>query len=222
MAASRSEVDGWIKYAKKTGAKFIISVCDTYDWDDYSVYCKNDEELIKEYNHYQGKNMQKVNEIIRIDDETVTENFHSLSSALAHTTIITKKELIINKPFKKTKNMFHSKFQLFAVALSGGKLSASAKKPVLNFVNQPNVQAHSIGAQFNEDTLLLTIGYSEKKGKAGSKNYSLELKKLGVFNHNTLAASLEKAADKFEGVICHEIFVDSENEVYALFLNEAE
>ena len=89
MAATREDVDGWIKYAKKNGYKFIVSVCDTYDWDDYPVYCKDEERLTDEYNHHNGSNMQKINEVIRIDGDVVTENLR-LSSALAFT--VTKKE----------------------------------------------------------------------------------------------------------------------------------
>lgn len=75
MAATREDVDRWIETAKKEGNKFIISVCDTFDWDDYPVYCKDEGELAKKKPEYNGVNMQKINEVIRInDDGSVTEN----------------------------------------------------------------------------------------------------------------------------------------------------
>jgi len=46
MAATREDVDRWIKAAKVNGFKYIISACDTFDWDDYPVYCKSEEGLI--------------------------------------------------------------------------------------------------------------------------------------------------------------------------------
>lgn len=75
MAATRKDVDEWIHQAKKQKCSYIISVCDTYDWDDYPVYCKDREEVVEESANYNRVNMQKINEIIRInDDGTVEEN----------------------------------------------------------------------------------------------------------------------------------------------------
>lgn len=74
MAASRKDVDRWIDTAKQRGYKYIISVCDTFDYDDYPVYIKDLNELKDRMDDYDGVNMQKINEIIRInDDGTVTE-----------------------------------------------------------------------------------------------------------------------------------------------------
>jgi sugar phosphate isomerase/epimerase len=74
MAASREDVDRWIRTAKKMGAKHIISVCDTFDWDDYPVYVMPDENLEERKKDYNGVDMQRINEIITInEDGTVTE-----------------------------------------------------------------------------------------------------------------------------------------------------
>lgn len=75
MAATRNDVDRWIETAKSRGCKYIISVCDTFDYDDYPVYCEDLNKLIMRVDHYDGADMQIINEIIRInDDGTVTEN----------------------------------------------------------------------------------------------------------------------------------------------------
>jgi len=75
MAATRKDVDRWIDTAKEKGCKFIISVCDKFDYDDYPVYIKDLNELIMRVDEYDGVNMQSINEIIRInDDGSVTEN----------------------------------------------------------------------------------------------------------------------------------------------------
>ena len=75
MAATRKNVNRWIDTAKKKGCKYIISVCDTFDWDDYPVYCEDLNRLILDVDKYDGVDMQKINEIIRInDDGSVTEN----------------------------------------------------------------------------------------------------------------------------------------------------
>jgi len=38
MTATRQDVNHWIKIAKKNNHKYIISVCDTWDYDDYPVF----------------------------------------------------------------------------------------------------------------------------------------------------------------------------------------
>jgi len=74
MAATRDDVNRWIQYAKENNYKIIISVCDTWDYDDYPVYCKNEQEYLEKYPKYNGTNMQSINEVIRInDDGTVKE-----------------------------------------------------------------------------------------------------------------------------------------------------
>lgn len=74
MAATRADVDRWIKEAKSKNFPFILSVCDTFDWDDYPVYCKDKADLMIEYNAHNGTNMQRINEIIQItEDGTVHE-----------------------------------------------------------------------------------------------------------------------------------------------------
>ena len=74
MAATRSDVDRWINHAKEIGAKYIISVCDTFDYDDYPVYVMLKENLEKEKTRIYNSSMQKINEVITINpDGTVHE-----------------------------------------------------------------------------------------------------------------------------------------------------
>ncbi len=74
MAASRHDIDRWIATAREEGAKYILSVCDTFDYDDYPVYCNNLKELKEAIPYYNGKDMQRVNEVIEIHDDKVIEN----------------------------------------------------------------------------------------------------------------------------------------------------
>jgi hypothetical protein len=80
MAATRDDVNRWIATANAHGSKFILSVCDTFDYEDYPVYCEDIKELKEEYKEHHGVNMQRVNEIIRInDDGSVDENLTILN-----------------------------------------------------------------------------------------------------------------------------------------------
>jgi len=73
MAATRKDVDRWIETAKEMGAKWIISVCDTFDYDDYPVYVMPDEDLEEKRAKYACKSMQRINEVITINGDEVIE-----------------------------------------------------------------------------------------------------------------------------------------------------
>ena len=76
MLATRENINQWIITAKKKECKFIISVCDTFDYYDYPVFCKTIKQVKEDYLVYNSK-MQRINEIIRInDDGTVDENLN--------------------------------------------------------------------------------------------------------------------------------------------------
>jgi hypothetical protein len=74
MAASRERVDLWIEIAKSTKSKYIISVCDTFDHEDYPVFCGTTAELARVIKRYDNNDMQRINEIIQINGDDVIEN----------------------------------------------------------------------------------------------------------------------------------------------------
>lgn len=66
MAASKQDVDRWIEEARVSGAKYIISVCDTFDYDDYPVYVYKKDELEEKMHYYRNAAMQTINEVIEV------------------------------------------------------------------------------------------------------------------------------------------------------------
>ena len=66
MAATKQEVDRWIEIGKKKGATHIISVCDTFDYEDYPVFVMPNENIEEEKKKYNRVNMQKINEVIEL------------------------------------------------------------------------------------------------------------------------------------------------------------
>lgn len=70
MAASKKDVDFWIEEAKRRGATHIISVCDTFDYSDYPVYVMPGENVSMIKDKYASENMQRVNEVIKIENAT--------------------------------------------------------------------------------------------------------------------------------------------------------
>lgn len=70
MSATAEDVRQWIVYGKQKKATHIISVCDTFDFEDYPVYINvhRGDDLHKTIAKYDGGNMQRVNEIITLED----------------------------------------------------------------------------------------------------------------------------------------------------------
>lgn len=66
MAATKSDIVVWIKKAEQEGARWLIVVCDTYDYSDYPISFKESEidECIKKIDDIKtGKNMQRLMEV---------------------------------------------------------------------------------------------------------------------------------------------------------------
>jgi hypothetical protein len=61
VAATKEDIRRWLT-EPEAGAEFVIVVCDTYDWDDYPVYCTA-EDFERKYQNHNGPNMTKVMEV---------------------------------------------------------------------------------------------------------------------------------------------------------------
>ena len=85
MAATKKDIDGWIKEGKKAKATHLIVVCDTFDWEDYPIFVKGKEELLKVYNSHNNVNMQRVMEVFDIKT-TYGVNMQQIMAESAKTT----------------------------------------------------------------------------------------------------------------------------------------
>lgn len=61
METSRKDLEGWFDEGKKKGARHMIVLCDTFDWTDYPVYTRTDDDCLLQYRN-PGKR-QKVMEV---------------------------------------------------------------------------------------------------------------------------------------------------------------
>lgn len=66
MAATWEEIHEWLMRGKREGATHVIIVCDTFEWEDYPVYVKPDENAPAKVEEYRGKSMQKVMEVYNL------------------------------------------------------------------------------------------------------------------------------------------------------------
>ena len=63
---TKEDIRSWIKTAKESGHKYLIVVCDTFDYGDFPVYTSEDD-FEKTYREYNGKNMCKIMEVYNLD-----------------------------------------------------------------------------------------------------------------------------------------------------------
>jgi len=60
MAATKADIEGWFDRGVKEGYKYMLVICDTFDYDDYPSYF-NDESCARARINRKG-DMQKVME----------------------------------------------------------------------------------------------------------------------------------------------------------------
>jgi hypothetical protein len=66
MAATQQDIRRWLDSGKAEGASHVIIVCDTYDYDDYPVYVKPEENARDKAAEYNKKSMQRVMEVYNL------------------------------------------------------------------------------------------------------------------------------------------------------------
>lgn len=56
-------IEKWFDTAKDQGSRYLLVVCDRFDWEDYPVTANTDKECLEKIGTYNGPNMQKVMEV---------------------------------------------------------------------------------------------------------------------------------------------------------------
>ncbi len=61
MAASRLDIEGWFDQGVAKGARHMLVICDTFDYDDYPVFTTTDDQCLDRYKN--PGEMQRVMEV---------------------------------------------------------------------------------------------------------------------------------------------------------------
>jgi hypothetical protein len=72
MSAAQSLIRSWFERGVANNEQFMIVVCDTFDWDDYPVYC-SEEDFASEYASVNGANMQRIMEVYDLSKDMYTQ-----------------------------------------------------------------------------------------------------------------------------------------------------
>lgn len=61
---TKEDIRDWlIDGRRRKDITHMLVVCDTWDYGDYPIYVRSDENPMEIYKNYNGKNMQKVMEV---------------------------------------------------------------------------------------------------------------------------------------------------------------
>lgn len=73
MSTTRSDIEGWFDNGVADKQQFMIIVCDTFDWEDYPIFCDDAKELAEQYASHNGVNMQTIMEVYDLTKDKVTQ-----------------------------------------------------------------------------------------------------------------------------------------------------
>jgi hypothetical protein len=63
MSTTVDDLNRWFNKGKKEGATHMIIMCDTFDYDDYTVFVEPSEDVRTKCAEYSQKSMQKIMEV---------------------------------------------------------------------------------------------------------------------------------------------------------------
>ena len=66
MQASVEEREDWVKEARRQKAQYVLIVCDTFDYEQYPVYCRDETDLRVKRAEYNCKSMQRCEGEIKV------------------------------------------------------------------------------------------------------------------------------------------------------------
>lgn len=68
MSATKSEIANWFDRGIKKEMKYLIVVCDTFEYENYPVFAISDDDVVDKFKTYSEKSMQKVEEVYNLTE----------------------------------------------------------------------------------------------------------------------------------------------------------
>lgn len=78
---TKADISTWFDRGVEDEASHMLIICDTFDYEDYPVYIKENEDVYKIEEKFSNKNMQKVMEVynLKTDKETQLNQFRAFN-----------------------------------------------------------------------------------------------------------------------------------------------
>ena len=126
----------------------------------------------------------------------------------------------------KIADQVHDKFKLFTGTLDAGGNIGKLAGEVAAWVASAKVAPKSIGVEFLEGNkhLILSVGYRDDEAAYGITLASSKVGKVGKLDAADLAkleTDMGAAAAKQQHVICHELYVTDQNELFIVTMQHA-
>lgn len=120
----------------------------------------------------------------------------------------------------------HNKFKIFTGALAADKTIGALADQISAFVAEHKVAAKSIGVEYLESAqkLIITLGYRAGEDTYPVKVSTVSLGKIGGLESgdvSRLEAAMTDACEKFEGIICHELYITDDGDFLVVFMSRA-
>jgi hypothetical protein len=120
----------------------------------------------------------------------------------------------------------HSKFKVFSGEVARDGALSSITPQVESWVKSAKVAPKSIGVEYLEAShrVILSVGYRDDEPGYG---VTLSTQKLGTLEGSDAAAlqkvekAMSEASARVQHVICHELYVTGQGELYMIFMSAA-
>lgn len=86
---TREQISVWFDEGLAQGATHMIVACDTFDHDDYPVYCTSNKATLERYKSLDNVNMQKVMEVydLKADKAAQMQEHRAFHLPLTHNAV---------------------------------------------------------------------------------------------------------------------------------------
>jgi hypothetical protein len=119
----------------------------------------------------------------------------------------------------------HSKFKVFVGMLTKSKSIGVLANKVAKFAEENKIAAKSIGVEYLESPgqLLITLGYREDEPYYPIQLHCKRLGKIDVLggDYTSLEQAMEKVAQKYSKIICHELYATEDHELLMIVMTHA-
>ena len=117
----------------------------------------------------------------------------------------------------------HHRFKVFTGSIGNDQSISELSDRVAAFAEENQVASKSIGVEYLENAgkLILTLGYKKDEDYYPIKLHAENLGKIDVAGQDfaVIEDKMAEASDRVPNIICHELFINDDNDFLMVFLS---